>query len=364
MVLVTEDDPGTALYLQKCLKRAGYLVLMAHTGEEAYRLAEDKRPEVIVSDISLPDMDGYEVARVLHLQTNAPVVLLSASAEFERETRFEPHAFLLKPFDEVELVTGVAGALYRSRLENSILRANSHLRSTKRELQRSNRELERFAYVASHDLQEPLRMVSSFLELLKRRSADKLDEEAKEYVEYAVDGARRMHRMIQDLLIYSRAGRPGAAAEELSLTDIVQEALTNLTALVQESGAEVNLQDLPTLKVVEGDCVRLFQNLISNAIKFRREDTPVVVDIGADETEEGWKIQVTDNGRGIAPEHLEQIFEPFFRVENDGARSGTGIGLAVCQRVAASLGGHLGVSSQPGQGSTFTLFLFEEPDAQ
>ena len=354
-----------SLCLKRCLERRGYRILgPVASGEEAYSLADENEPEVILADIGLPDTDGYEMARVLHEKTNAPVVLLSASKDLKRDIQFDPHAFLLKPYDEVELTTAVAGALRRYRLEKGLLSANGHLRAVKDELKRSNRELEKFAYVASHDLQEPLRMVSGFLGLLNRRVGDQLNADAREYIDMAMDGAQRMHRMIGDLLSYSRAGRPGVTPVATPLDEVVREAVLNLTAAIEEAGAEVRVGDLPTLNLVHGDCVRLFQNLIGNAIKFRRPDTPVVVEVKAAKVGPNWEISVKDNGVGISAEDCEQVFEPFYRVLSGEGPAGTGIGLAVCQRVAVSLGGGIRLESTPGEGSVFTVVLPEVDESE
>lgn len=350
-VLVVEDDPVVALCLKRVLTQHGFEVLgPVGSGNEAFRLAEQRPPEVILADIGLPDTDGYGMARILQERTNAPVVLLSGSKDLDRPTRFEPHAFLLKPFDQVELTTAISGALYRFRSEKSLLAA-------KEELKRSNRELEKFAYVASHDLQEPLRMVSGFLGLLNRRIGDQLGPEAREYIDMAMDGAQRMHRMIGDLLTYSRAGRPGVNPQPTPLAEVMEEVTLNLTAAIEEAGAEVRVGTLPTLDLVRGDCVRLFQNLIGNAIKFRRDGVAAVVEVESQEQKSEWEISVQDNGIGISPEDCRQVFEPFFRVQSDSAPTGTGIGLAVCQRIAASVGGRIKVASAPGQGSLFTVIL-------
>ena len=364
VVLVVEDDPVASLCLKRCLDRRGYRVLgPVASGEEAYSLADENEPEVILADIGLPDTDGYEMARVLHERTNAPVVLLSASKDLRREIQFDPHAFLLKPYDDVELTTAVAGALRRYRLEKNLLSANCHLRAVKDELKRSNRELEKFAYVASHDLQEPLRMVSGFLGLLNRRVGEQLNADAREYIGMAMDGAQRMHRMIGDLLCYSRAGRPGVTRVPTPLDEVIEEAVLNLTAAIEEAGAEVRVGELPTLNLVRGDCVRLFQNLIGNAVKFRQPEVPVVVEVEAAKAGTNWEIAVKDNGMGISPEDCDQVFDPFYRVQREGP-AGTGIGLAVCQRVAVSLGGRIRLASTPGKGSVFTVILpqVDDPD--
>jgi len=240
--------------------------------------------------------------------------------------------------------------------------AERELRQTLEELARSNRELEQFAYVVSHDLQEPLRMVRSYVELLGKRYADRLDEDGREFVGYAIDGATRMQRMIEDLLRYSRVGSRGAEFVLTDLSDVVEEALSNLTAAIEEAGARIEYGDMPSLWVDRAQMVQLFQNLISNAIKFRAERTPEVT-VAAHPRNGEWVFAVSDNGIGIAEEQRERIFAIFQRLHADDEYPGTGIGLAICKKIVERHGGSIWVESRPGEGSTFYFALPAEASA-
>ncbi len=225
-------------------------------------------------------------------------------------------------------------------------------------VRRSNEDLQQFATVASHDLQEPLRMVASFLQLLERRYAGRLDDEAREYIRFAVDGAVRMKRLIEDLLEFSRVDTRGAALVSVDLCAVLAEAVNNLAPAIAESEAEVSLPS-GSVRVLgdAGQLVRLFQNLIGNAIKYRSPDRLPRVTVTACRTDRDWEIAVADNGIGIAPEYHERIFLIFQRLHGQGRYEGTGIGLAVCKRIAERHGGSIAVESGDGQGSTFRVGL-------
>ena len=224
------------------------------------------------------------------------------------------------------------------------------------DLARSNAELEQFAYVASHDLQEPLRMVASFTQLLAKRYAGKLDAKADEYIQYTVGGARRMQQLITDLLALSRVGTGGGEFRDVPLEDVMSDVLLNLGPAIQESGAEVAPDSLPTVFADRGQMTQLFQNLIGNAIKFRGAELPRV-DISAVETGDEWTISVRDNGIGIAPEHSERVFQIFQRLHTRDRYPGTGIGLAVCKKIVERHSGKIWLDSSPGGGTTFHFTL-------
>jgi chemotaxis family two-component system sensor kinase Cph1 len=224
------------------------------------------------------------------------------------------------------------------------------------ELAQSNLELEQFAYVASHDLQEPLRMITSFLQLLSRRYAEKLDETADEYISFAVDGASRMQGLIHALLEYSRVGTQGNAYESASLEDVLEQALGNLGVALQERGAKVTHGPLPTMIIDEVLVRQLFQNLIGNAIKFCGDKIPEV-HVGAEQREEDWLITIRDNGIGMDPESKERIFEIFQRLVPREEYEGTGIGLSVSKKIVVRRGGRIWVDSELGVGSTFSFTI-------
>jgi PAS domain S-box-containing protein len=225
------------------------------------------------------------------------------------------------------------------------------------DLERSNRELEQFAYVASHDLQEPLRMISSYTQLLARRYKDKLDQDAEEFIGFAVDGANRMQRLINDLLAYSRVTTRGKPPEPTDSHAALGEAIKNLAATIDETGAIVTNDDLPTVRADHSQLVRLLQNLIGNAIKFCDDGPRVHVSARRDEENGSWVFSVRDNGIGIDPDYHERIFVIFQHLHPKGRYQGTGIGLAVCKRIVERHGGRIWLESSEGQGSTFHFTL-------
>ena len=235
-------------------------------------------------------------------------------------------------------------------------RVQAELAQQAQELARSNDELEQFAYVASHDLQEPLRMVASYTQLLAKRYRGKLDSDADEFIAYAVDGATRMQALINDLLAFSRIGRSGRRREPTDCSGVLGRVLTDLKVVIEESGAVVTHGTLPE---VMGDATQLqqvFQNLISNAIKFRGQEPPRI-HVSCERSGDDWLFSVRDNGIGIDPQYADQIFVIFRRLHSKAEYPGTGIGLAICRRVVERHGGRIWLESEPGKGSTFFFTL-------
>ncbi len=234
--------------------------------------------------------------------------------------------------------------------------AEAALREAHEELKRSNSELEQFAYVASHDLQEPLRMVSSYTQLLGRRYADKFDPDAKEFMAYIVDGAARMKQLIEDLLAYSRVGTKGKDFKPVEVEKPLRRAIGNLKAAIEESGASVTYDPMPSVPADEMQLAQLFQNLMGNALKFRSASVPRI-HVGIKDLGDVYEFEVRDNGIGIEPQYFERIFMVFQRLHNKGEYPGTGIGLAICKKVVERHGGHIRVESKLGEGSAFIFAL-------
>jgi PAS domain S-box-containing protein len=238
-------------------------------------------------------------------------------------------------------------------------KAEAALHEAHEELKRSNAELEQFAYVASHDLQEPLRMVASYTQLLARRYDERLDSDAREFMSYIVDGASRMKQLIEDLLAYSRVGTRGIAFANVSAEGALRRALFNLRGGLEEAGAAVTHDPMPTLPADEVQLGQLFQNLIGNALKFRSQANPKI-HIVVTESAPEYTFEVRDNGIGIEPQYFERIFMVFQRLHNKGEYPGTGIGLAICKKVVERHGGRIWVESRPGEGSSFFFTLPKE----
>ncbi len=245
-------------------------------------------------------------------------------------------------------------------------RAEAALRSHTRELEDRNEELGQFAYVASHDLQEPLRMVTSFLQLLQRRYAGQLDDTAGQYIGFAVDGARRMQQLIQDLLAYSRVGTRGEPLEPVDTQAVVEEVVRDLGPMIAEAGATVEAAGLPTLPADHTQLHQLFLNLVANALKFRHPDRAPAVRISAAKGRERgravWRFQVEDNGIGLDEKYADRVFQIFQRLHTRGEYEGTGIGLAISKKIVERHDGSIGYTSEPGNGATFVFSLPAHPE--
>jgi light-regulated signal transduction histidine kinase (bacteriophytochrome) len=239
-------------------------------------------------------------------------------------------------------------------------RVEEKLKQTMAEFARSNSELELFAYVASHDLQEPLRMVTSFTQLLEKRYKNKLDKDADEFIEFILDGATRMQSMINDLLQYSRVGTRGKPFKLTDFESVFGQSLVNLKIAIDENNAIITHDPLPTLMADSTQMIEVFQNLISNAIKFRSKESPQV-HVSALKKRNEWVFSVRDNGIGIAPEFFDKLFILFQRLHSRSEYPGTGIGLAVCKKIVERHGGKIWVESEPDKGSTF---YFSIPDSK
>jgi PAS domain S-box-containing protein len=265
-----------------------------------------------------------------------------------------PIELMLSPLESAE------GILVTAAIRDITTRkaAAANLLQKIEELNRSNEELGQFAYIASHDLQEPLRMVASYTQLLARRYKGKLDSDADEFIAFAVDGASRMQRLIQDLLAYSRVGTQGSDLRDISSEDALQQALVNLRGAIKESGALVTHDSLPAVLADETQLTQLFQNLVGNAIKYQSPGVlPKVHIAAAMNGGKKWIFSVQDNGLGIDSQYFEKIFGMFQRLHKREDFAGTGIGLAICKKIAEQHGSSISVESEPGQGSTFRFAL-------
>lgn len=257
---------------------------------------------------------------------------------------------------ETELLQELANQIGIALTQAQMLEQESLQRQ---ELARSNAELQQFAYIASHDLQEPLRMITSYLQLLERRYKDKLDADANDFIQYAVDGATRMRTLINDLLTYSRIGTRGRSFDVTNCNEVVAHAIANLKVAIEESDSVITYQDLPTLQADPIQLTQLFQNLISNAIKFRSE-IPPQISIKALREEDVWRFAIQDNGIGIDPQYTERIFVIFQRLNNRINYAGTGIGLAICKKIVERHGGKIWVQSELEKGATFYFTIPEK----
>lgn len=245
---------------------------------------------------------------------------------------------------------------YQNNLEGMVEKRTQELKKVSEELARSNADLQQFAYVASHDLKEPLRTIAGFVGLLAKRYKNSLDEKTHEYIKYSIDGAKRMQDLITDLLEYCKVGTKGTEFQATDSSLILSKTISNLSAAIEESGAVVTYDKLPTVMGDPSQLSSLFQNLIGNAIKYRGKETPRV-HVSAEEKANEWVFSVRDNGIGIDPKFKDRIFAVFQRLHTSGEYSGTGIGLAICKKIVELHGGKIWVESEPGRGSTFYITI-------
>ena len=355
-ILVVDDSELTCQLLCRLLHRQGHSCEPVSNGHEAIQLLSEHHFDLVLLDLMMPGINGLDTLQAIKgdpkLEETA-VIMLSAFDELDRIGQcFELGAedYLLKPFDRIVLDTRIHAVLERKRLQNMERRRTLELELADAELRRSNDELRRFASVVSHDLQEPLRMVTSYLQLLQRGLTN-LTEDQREYLGYAIDGGRRMSELIQDLLAYSRVSAGEPTRETVDCTEVIGDVKRHLKAAIEESSAEITCGNLPRITADCSQIRQLFQNLIANAIKYRSDKKPAVR-IDSEKKGEQWLFSVSDNGIGIEPKYYQRIFEMFSRL-HDGTIPGTGIGLAICQRVVERLGGRIWVESQSGLGSTF-----------
>lgn len=347
---MVEDNAADGELMLDALRKSGFdteFEVVQTAAEFADRIRRNKY-EIILADYRLPGWNGMETVAVLQQEgLDIPVVLVSGA---------------LGELNAVECIKqGAADYVLKdhlARLPQSVRRAieekelREENRRTHEELTRSNRDLEQFAYVASHDLQEPLRMVATYTQLLAERYQGKLDENADKYIHYAVDGALRMQTLVKDLLAFSRVGRLLQTPQAVDCKVVLQSVMANLQATIQESGARISYGALPVIVADRSELVQLFQNLIGNAIKFRSVETPEVR-ITAQKKKKEWWFSVADNGIGIAPQHVDDVFVIFKRLHTREEYPGSGIGLAICKKIVEHNQGRIWVESQPRQGSTF-----------
>lgn len=370
VVMVVDDMPANLGVMAGELERRNYAVIVAQGGEEAILRAALVRPDLILLDVLMPGIDGFETCRRLkaaEATRDIPVIFMTALSDTAQKlTGFEVGAvdYVTKPLDGAEVLARVQTQISLAAMRRALAERNAQLaqevavrEQAQAALQRSNAELEQLAYVASHDMQEPLRMIASYLQLVEQRYVDKLDDDGHEFIGYAVDGAKRMQGLINDLLTYSRVGTKARPFEPVALAAVAATALSHLRVAVAESGARVELGELPQVQGDAPQLVQLLQNLVGNAIKFRGTEAPVVRLDARPEGAAWWHLSVSDNGIGIEPAYFERVFVLFQRLHSRSAYPGTGIGLALCKRIVERHGGRIWVESLPGQGAAFHFTL-------
>jgi signal transduction histidine kinase len=356
-LLVVDDDEANRDVLQRHLERQGYVVEQAASGREALARLATESFDGLLLDLVMPGMNGLEVLDTLRQDGRhfyLPVLVISASDDLSLvadSIKRGAEDYLFKPFDPVLLDARLSATLERKRLRDRERSKQTELELVTAALKRSNEDLQRFAYAASHDLQAPVRTITAYLQLLERRLGGRLSAQESEMIGFAQGAARRMNTLIHDLLLYSQASTEISKLEVVDCEALTRDLLEDLKSLIEEAGASVKWEALPQLVADATGLRQVLQNLISNAIKYRREQAPVVV-ISALERNSSWQFCVSDNGQGIEPQHTERIFEMFQRLHGEEL-PGSGIGLAICYRIIERLGGKIWVESEPGRGSDF-----------
>ena len=356
-VLVIEDAPADAEIEIAELRHGGFDVAadIVDTRELLRESLTKNSYDIILADYSLPNfrgMDALDILREKNLTT--PLILVTGALNGETAVECVKQGamdYVLKDH-LARLTISVRRALEDVRLREDRARAQEQLATKVEELARSNCDLEQFAYVASHDLQEPLRMVAAYTQLLSERYQGKLDSAADRYISYAVEGATRMQALLEDLLAFSRVGRTGATPAPADVNAAINEVLKNLDLALKEHGVTVTCHPLPTILADRFQVVQLFQNLIGNAVKFRAKRNPCIT-ISAEPKGREWLFSVFDNGIGIAEEHKDLVFKIFQRLHTRTEYPGNGVGLAICKKIVEHNGGRIWVESELGHGSNF-----------
>lgn len=375
-ILIVDDTPVNVAVLAEHLVGQGFSVMVAQDGEEGIERALFAPPDLILLDVMMPGIGGFETCRKLKsldATKDIPVIFMTALSDIGDKIaayKLGGVDYVTKPFHAEEVLARINTHLSLQAMRRQLLAQNRQLQQEitvrqkaetvlaqrSQELVRSNAELEQLAYVASHDLQEPLRMVASYVQLLEQRYGGKLDAEAHEFIGFAVDGVKRMQALIDDLLTYSRVGTKAKPLQATHCNAVLKTVLQALRLAIEESGAQIQCAAMPAVQGDAAQLTQLFQNLLANAIKFRGAQAPLI-EVRVEPEDEFWRFEVKDNGIGIAPEYFDRIFVMFQRLHNRTRYPGTGIGLAICKKIVERHGGRIWVESEPGQGSIFKFTL-------
>ena len=389
-VLVVDDRKDDRTLLATVIGHMGHRVLEAADAQAALELTRAHGPDLVITDLLMPAMNGYEFVRDLrsdHTVGDTPVIFCTANY-VEEEVRTLAAAcdvtgFLPKPC-EPQTIMNVVGEVLGSpngngaspgpvpqdfdrqqlRVLNDKLvqkvreleATNVELARTSIDLQRSNDELQQFAYVASHDLSEPVRSMSGMVQLLARRYEGRLEGDADVYISHAVEASKRMQTLIHDLLDYARVGQSELRRDTVDCSAVLDDVVDGLRAMIDETGARISVDPMPTLRADRGQVQRVFQNLISNALKFRSEASPRV-HVSAVRDAAAWRFSVADNGIGIKPRYRTKVFEFFKRLHTRDTYPGSGIGLSICKRIVERHGGRIWVECADDGGSKFQFTI-------
>ncbi|MCE3280023.1 MAG: response regulator receiver sensor signal transduction histidine kinase [Bacteroidetes bacterium] len=366
-ILLVDDRKENLLSLSLTLTNLNYTLVEANSGREALKiLLKEQDFAIILMDVQMPILNGFETAELIRQSEKLkyiPIIFLTADNKAS-DNIFKGYKagavdYMLKPYipEVLKAKVEVFVELYKKnkelRIQGEHLRVlNLKLEQRSNDLMRNVQELEKFAYVASHDLQEPLRTITSYIQLLQKKFSNKLDPEAIEFMEFVVNGSKRMKTLINDLLEYSRINSAESKFEKVDCNDILFEVSQNLQNSIKDSDAKIEIENLPVIKANKMHMVQLFQNLIGNSLKFKSERQPVIK-VKAKKIEGYYLFSVEDNGIGIKKEYSTKIFEIFQRLHSMQHYPGTGIGLAICMKIVQKLGGEIWMESEYGKGTTF-----------
>lgn len=361
-VLIVDDTPDNLRLLTAILERQRLKVRKSLTGHGAIEAVRVAPPDLILLDVKMPAMSGYEVCECLKADpaTQAvPIIFISALDDtIDKVRAFAAGGadYITKPFHEAEVLARVAHQLQLRRLQTQLVAQNA-------ELVRSNQELEQFASVVSHDLQQPLQSILGYTKLIDLAFPEIQRSPAQPYLESILKASGRMQQMIRDWLAYAQVGQTQQGLSPVDGNALLDQVRLNLKTALSDTGAKLVYGDLPTVLGNDVQLMQLFQNLISNALKFARPNTRPEITLSVEPQPQAWQIGIHDNGIGIAAEHLEQIFVAFNRLHDDQRYPGSGIGLATCQKIVEHHGGRIWAESQLGLGTTFYVVLQAVPDS-
>jgi len=383
-ILLVDDQPAKLLTYEMILGGLEENLIRANSGKEALDILLRTEVAVVLIDVCMPELDGFELASMIrtHPRFQRTAIILVSGVLVEDADRLRGYDSGAVDYVSVPIIPEILRAkvsvfadLFRKtkelvRLNEELVErsnqiqqeltmrqaAEERLRQYAIELERSNRDLDQFAAVASHDLQEPLRMVVSFMKLLASRLEGRLDGESEEFFGFAMEGALRMRQLIQDLLAYSRVRTYPAELADTDCGAVLRAAISDVAVAVQEAKAVITSDPLPTLKAVPSQVGQLLQNLLSNSLKFSGPERPRI-HVSAQLNGDEWIFSVRDNGIGIQPEHHERVFGIFQRLHTRDEYAGTGMGLAICKKIVEGHGGRIWIESQFGHGTTVFFSL-------
>ena len=383
-ILMVDDEPKNLLALEAVLESLDQTLVRATSGKEAFACLLKDDFAVILLDVQMPEMDGFEFASMVRARDKnryTPIIFLTAVGKTESEMfrGYQVGAvdYMLKPFAPAILRYKVTVLVELHQKSTEIASLNVQLKEANTglarrvqertaaleerslDLLRSNEELAQFAAVASHDLQEPLRTLSTYLQMFRENNRVQFSEEDKEFMEVVLDSARRMRALINDLLAFSQVGHGERKLEQVDCAALVAKTLAVLKNIIGEKSAKISVGPLPVLAAEPNLLGQVFQNLIENGLKFN-DGSPPAIEISAKKGAHDWVFQVRDHGIGIGPEYFDKIFKLFQRLHSRDDYPGTGLGLSICKKVVERLGGKIWLESLPGKGTSFFFSIPEK----